>query len=117
MNQLPSQKCFAKKTNLMSPKPSFQALINGSQPVLVDFYADWCGPCKMMAPELEKFAGLMGEKVKVIKIDVDKNPALASTYRVQGVPTLILFREGQKLWQQAGAMGSGQLQKIVEGYL
>ncbi len=101
----------------MSPKPSFQDLINGDQPVLVDFYADWCGPCKMMAPELEKFANEMGEKLKVIKIDVDKHQALAQKYRVQGVPTLILFRNGQNLWQQAGGMGSAQLKKVVERYL
>jgi thioredoxin 1 len=98
-------------------KPSFQELIGGEHPVLVDFYADWCGPCKMMAPELEKFAGDMGDKVKVVKIDVDRHPALAQHYRVQGVPTLILFRQGKALWQQAGAMGSHQLKKVVEQHL
>jgi thioredoxin 1 len=98
-------------------KPTFQELISGEQPVLVDFYADWCGPCKTMAPELEKFASQMGDRLKVVKIDVDRHPALAQHFRVQGVPTLILFRQGRALWQQAGALGSHQLQKALEPHL
>ena len=85
----------------MTSKPkTFQELINGETPVLVDFFATWCGPCKMMQPILEDTAKQVGEKVKIIKVDVDKNPLAASSYQVRGVPTLILFQKGQILWRE-----------------
>lgn len=83
-------------------------------PVLVDFYADWCGPCKTMAPILEQVAKNYSGKVKVIKINVDHNQAVAQQYRVQGIPTLILFYQGRVLWRQSGVVPTHQLNQIIE---
>lgn len=83
---------------------SFGELIKSETPVLVDFYADWCGPCKMMAPYLEEVAQKMKGKVKVIKVDVDKNQQASAKYRVQSIPTLILFQNGEVKWRQAGVV-------------
>lgn len=93
---------------------SFQELINGQTPVLVDFYAEWCGPCQMMAPVLQQLAGKMGERVKILKVDVDKNPQAAQAYQVQGVPTFLLFKDGKVVWRQSGAMPSQTLQGVIE---
>lgn len=101
----------------MSTKKSFSDLINEERPVLVDFYADWCGPCKMMAPVLQEFSKEMADRVKVIKVDVDKNPQAAAAYQVQGVPTLILFQQGKVLWRQSGAMPAHQLRATIAKFL
>lgn len=95
---------------------AFNELINGTTPVLVDFTATWCGPCKMMAPILDQVAGEIGEKVKIIKVDVDRNPQAAAYYQVQGVPTLILFREGKTLWRQSGVVQASQLMGILNQF-
>jgi thioredoxin 1 len=95
---------------------SFDSLINGSQLVLVDFFATWCGPCKAMAPILEHVASSVKDKAKIIKIDVDKNPAVATTYRVQGVPTLVLFKEGKILWRQSGVVQAHELEKLIHQF-
>ena len=92
---------------------SFDSLIKGNQLVLVDFYATWCGPCKAMAPILEQVASSVKDKAKIIKIDVDKNPAAASAYRVQGVPTLVLFKEGKILWRQSGVVQANDLERLI----
>ncbi|MBU3662708.1 MAG: thioredoxin [Bacteroidetes bacterium] len=92
---------------------TFQEIIEGETPVLVDFSAEWCGPCKMMAPILKETAAAMGDSVKILKVDVDKNPAAAAHYQVQGVPTLILFKQGQTLWRQSGVVQAGQLIHIL----
>jgi thioredoxin 1 len=92
---------------------TFQEIIGGETPVLVDFSAEWCGPCKMMAPILKETATAMGDSVKILKVDVDKNPAAAAHYQVQGVPTLILFKQGQTLWRQSGVVQAGQLIHIL----
>lgn len=97
-------------------KESFGTLIKGSTPVLVDFTATWCGPCKMMKPVLEQLHQQMGERVRIIKIDIDKSPAAASAYQVQSVPTLILFQNGKTLWRQSGVLQASQLKKIIEQY-
>lgn len=98
-------------------KASFSDLIQGSTPVLVDFYADWCGPCKMMAPILQEIAAEYQGRLKVIKVDIDRNPEAAKTYRIQGVPTLILFKNGQIRWQQAGLMPAHQLRTVINQFL
>ena len=101
----------------MEAKRTFNDLIQGEKPVLVDFYADWCGPCKMMAPMLSEFSREMSDKVKVIKVDVDKNPKAAMSYQIQGVPTLILFKKGQVVWRQSGVVPAHQLRGVITGYI
>jgi thioredoxin 1 len=93
---------------------TFSELINSETPLLVDFSAEWCGPCKMMAPILKQVAGALGDKVKIIKVDVDKNPQAAAAYAIQGVPTLILFKSGKQLWRQSGVLQAGELSKIIQ---
>ncbi|MFL5731005.1 MAG: thioredoxin [Cytophagaceae bacterium] len=96
-------------------KPKFNDLISNSEkPVLVDFYADWCGPCKAMAPIIEEVAGSMQDKVKIIKINVDKNQGISGIYRIQGIPTFILFKKGKIVWRQSGMIGGAELKKMLE---
>ncbi|MGM0944606.1 MAG: thioredoxin [Bacteroidota bacterium] len=102
----------------MSTQPkTFQELIDGDTPVLVDFFATWCGPCKMMQPILEDTARQLGEKVKIVKVDVDRNQLAASKFQVRGVPTLILFYKGKILWRQSGVVPAHQLIQVVESNL
>ena len=96
---------------------TFGEVIKNRQPVLVDFHATWCGPCKQMAPELQRFAQNNTGKLRVIKIDIDKNPATAQQFNIQGVPTLILFKEGKVLWRQSGAMSSSQISEAIKPHL
>ena len=87
---------------MSTQRTSFQELINGDTPVLVDFFAEWCGPCKMMAPILDEFKGMVGDRATVIKIDVDKNPGAAQAFGVRGVPTLIVFKGGKEVGRSTG---------------
>jgi thioredoxin 1 len=96
---------------------SFQELINDETPVLVDFYATWCGPCKVQAPMLEDLARRVGDNARIIKIDVDKNPAAASQYGIQGVPTLILFKKGKVMWRQSGVVQTNQLENVLKQFV
>jgi len=92
---------------------TFSELIKGNTPVLVDFYTDWCAPCKMMGPILKELKSLLGEQIHIIKIDADKNADAAIRYQVRGVPTLILFHMGNILWQQSGVVQAKQLEAII----
>ena len=95
----------------------FSKLIQGPTPVLVDFFATWCGPCKMMSPILEQVKNKVGDQVKIVKVDVDKNPAIAQQLKVRGVPTLVLFRQGSLLWRQSGVVSEQQLLQILETHV
>ncbi|GHC62181.1 thioredoxin [Ulvibacter litoralis] len=91
----------------------FSEIINQETPVLVDFFAEWCGPCKMMSPILKQVKDTLGENVSIIKIDVDKNQPLAAKYQVRGVPTLILFKKGAQVWRQSGVLQKDELINII----
>jgi thioredoxin 1 len=91
----------------------FHELINSDTPVLVDFYATWCGPCKMMAPMLEELADKIGDSAKIIKVDVDRNPGAANQYGIRSVPTLIVFKKGEIKWRQSGVVPISQLEQVL----
>lgn len=95
----------------------FQDIIAGDTPVLVDFFAEWCGPCKMIKPVLEKLKKKMGNKIIILKIDIDKNISLSSEYRIQSVPTLVLWKQGEIIWQQSGALSLNELEQILLSYI
>lgn len=92
---------------------SFSEIINSKTPTLVDFYAEWCGPCKTMHPILDQLKSEVGDRAKILKIDVDKNPSVASKFQVRGVPTLIIFVEGKIVWRQSGVVSANELKSIL----
>jgi thioredoxin 1 len=96
---------------------NFQQIINSSNPVLVDFSAEWCGPCKMMAPILKQLKDMLGNDITILKVDIDKNPQVANSYNVQSVPTLILFKDGEIKWRQSGVLQATQLKSIIQEYV
>ena len=97
-------------------KVNFSDIINSETPVLVDFYADWCGPCKVMAPILQEVKTSMGDEVRIIKIDVDNNQALAGQYRIMSIPTLVMFKNGKEVWRQVGVLSASAItQKVRTG--
>ncbi|MRX66198.1 thioredoxin [Maribacter luteus] len=97
-------------------KSSFGDIINSDTPVLVDFFADWCGPCKMLAPILKDVKSELGDSIKIVKIDVDKNPSIASKYQVRGVPTMLLFKNGKQLWRQSGVLQKRDIVQIIQSH-
>jgi thioredoxin 1 len=96
---------------------NFQDIIASEKPVLVDFSAEWCGPCKMMPPILKQVKDALGDKVTIIKIDVDKNPAAASAYHVQSVPTLMIFKNSETKWRQSGVVQAAALQQVIQQFV
>ncbi len=95
---------------------NFSEIINQNKPVLVDFFAEWCGPCKMMTPILKEVKDNLGDKVAIIKIDVDKNPSLAAKYQVRGVPTFVLYKEGKQVWRQSGMVNKSDLEELIYSF-
>lgn len=96
---------------------SFRDIINGDKPVLVDFFATWCGPCKMLSPTIDALASELDGEARVLKVDVDKNQAVAAHYRVQAVPTLIIFKRGEVMWRNSGAMDKYSLMQQVRSFM
>ncbi len=95
----------------------FKKILSDNKPVLLDFYADWCGPCKMMAPVLTQLKEKMGDRLRILKIDVDKNQSLAAQYQVRGVPTLVLIQHQNVVWKQSGVFDINTLEKTIEKHL
>ena len=95
----------------------FNDVINSDQLTLVDFYATWCGPCKMMHPVLEQLKADLGDSIRIIKLDVDKSGDIAEAYRIQSVPTLMLFRRGEMLWRKSGAMRLAEMKATISNYM
>lgn len=93
---------------------TFQQLIQSDKPVLVDFFAEWCGPCKAMKPILEELKKRVGDSVSIIKVDVDRNPHAAQSYQIQGVPTLMLFKKGMVCWRKSGVVQCRELEQIIK---
>lgn len=95
---------------------TFQDIIRTEPLVLVDFFTEWCGPCKMMKPILEQLHQAMGEDVRILKVDVDKNPKAAQVFQIRGVPTLALFKNGEIVWRQSGVVPASMLQQVIKNH-
>ncbi|WNH12641.1 thioredoxin [Thalassobellus suaedae] len=98
-------------------KNNFNKIIASENPVLIDFYANWCGPCKMLAPILKEVKDELTDAIKIIKIDIDKNQTLAAKYQVRGVPTMLLFKNGKQVWRQSGVLQKNDVISVIKQYL
>ena len=98
-------------------KETFGEIIGGNKPILIDFSAEWCGPCKMMKPILQELRQRMGEKIRILKIDIDQSPAVSEAYNIQSVPTLMLIQNRNILWRQSGVIQANQLEQIINPFL
>ncbi len=98
-------------------KETFGEIIEGNKPVLIDFTAEWCGPCKMMKPILAELRQRMGDKIRILKIDIDRSPVVSDAFNIQSVPTLMLIQKRNILWRQSGVMQANQLEKIIDQFL
>jgi thioredoxin 1 len=96
---------------------TFEELIASETPILIDFFAEWCGPCKVLSPTLQQLAEDQGDNIKIVKIDVDRNPKLASKYKISGVPTLMLFKKSELKWRQSGVLSLPQLKSVVQKFV
>lgn len=96
---------------------NFQDIINSEKPVLINFSAEWCGPCKMMPPILKDVKDALGDQVTIIKVDIDKNPAAANAYQIQSVPTLMIFKQGETKWRQSGVVQASQLKSVIQQFI
>ena len=96
---------------------TFDSTVSEDKATLIDFFAEWCGPCKMMKPVLEELKKKMGNKIIILKIDIDKNISLSSEYRIQSVPTLVLWKQGEIIWRQSGALSLNELEQILSSYI
>lgn len=92
---------------------AFNQIINAEKPVLIDFYATWCGPCQMLSPVLKQVKDNLGERISIIKIDIDKNQEIAASYQIRGVPTMMLFQNGKQLWRQSGVLSKDEIIRII----
>ena len=95
----------------------FSELINQNKPVLIDFYTDWCSPCKIMSPILEDLKSELGDEINIVKVDVDKNLSVATKFQIKGVPTLVLFQNGKLLWRQSGVLQKSELINIINSHI
>lgn len=102
--------------NVIENKPTFAELIQSDIPVLVDFYADWCGPCVAMGPVLKELSSELGDTAKIVKINVDKNPQLATQFGIQGIPAFILFQKGEIKWRKTGMMPKAHLKEVISKF-
>jgi thioredoxin len=102
---------YSENINDMNPAPSFETHVQGNKPVVVDFFAEWCGPCKLMAPVLQDLKRTVGDKATVLKMDIDKNPRYAEQYNIMAVPTLLIFKEGNIVWRKSGV---AQVREILQ---
>ena len=96
---------------------SFQDIINSETPVLIDFWADWCQPCHMLAPIIKELKNDLGDRLRVVKIDTEKHPKLSQKFNIKGIPTMILFKEGKLLWRQSGVLPKEEIRRQIEGFL
>ena len=108
---------MAKLTQVQQITMGFNEIIKGEGPVLVDFHADWCGPCKVMAPILKELKSRTGSKLRIVKVDVDRNRKVAEYYKIAGIPTLILFSKGKVLWRKSGVVSIRELEASIKTYL